>query len=141
MRRVTRPGGTIAASVWDYAGEMTMLRAFWDAAVDVDPDGAGPLDEGVRMPYCEPESLGRLWADAGLADVTTDAIVVSAAYDGFEDLWAPFTTGVGPAGAYCASLPDAERDRLRAAYHRRLGSPDGPFELSARAWTARGTVP
>src|SRR5215207_3348533 len=32
MRRVTRPGGTVAAAVWDYAGEMTLVRAFWDAA-------------------------------------------------------------------------------------------------------------
>ena len=37
MRRVTRPGGTVTAAVWDYAGEMTLLRRFWDAAVALDP--------------------------------------------------------------------------------------------------------
>jgi ubiquinone/menaquinone biosynthesis C-methylase UbiE len=27
MKRLTRPGGTVAAYVWDYAGEMQMMRA------------------------------------------------------------------------------------------------------------------
>jgi hypothetical protein len=27
MRRVTRRGGTVSAAVWDYAREMTLLRA------------------------------------------------------------------------------------------------------------------
>ena len=141
MRRVTRPGGAIAASVWDYAGEMTMLRAYWDAAIEVDPERAAPLDEGTRMAFCDPDSLARLWADAGLDDVATDPIVVRASYADFDDLWDPFTTGVGPAGAYCASLSGPERERLKQAYHRRLGTPEGAFELSARAWMARGRVP
>ena len=141
MRRVTRPGGVIAASVWDYAGEMTMLRSFWDAAVEIDREGAGPLDEGVRMRFCEPESLALLWTEAGLHDVATEPLVVSASYDDFDDLWVPFTAGIGPAGAYCASLPDDTREALRAAFHRRVGNPEGPFELSARAWLVRGAVP
>ena len=141
MRRVTRPGGTVAACVWDYAGEMTMLRTFWDAAIAVDPARAGELDEGRRMPYCEPDSLGALWREAGLAGVATRSIVARASYTGFDDFWEPFTTGVGPSGSYCASLPDDVRDALRIECRRRLGSPEGPFELTARAWVARGTVP
>jgi SAM-dependent methyltransferase len=140
MRRVTRPGGTVAAAVWDYAGEMTMLRAFWDAAAELDPEQARAADEGRRMPHCDPGALARLWAGGGLADVATGAIVIAAAYEDFDELWQPFTAGVGPAGAYCAALPAAGREALRTAYHRRLGSPAGPFELSARAWTVRGTV-
>jgi SAM-dependent methyltransferase len=138
MHRVTRPGGVVASSVWDYAGEMTMLRAFWDAAGGVDPEGAGPLDEGTRMRYCRPDELAELWTGAGLTEVETGSITVTAAYADFEDLWGPFTAGVGPAGSYCASLPDSKRDELKTAYRRRLGSPDGAFELSARAWTASG---
>lgn len=141
MLRVTRPGGVVAASVWDYAGEMTMLRAFWDAAVAVDPGRAEPLDEGTRMAYCQPDSLARLWTEAGLLEVETDTIVARAAYEDFDDLWAPFTTGVGPAGAYCGSLSEPEREAVRAAYHRGLGSPEGAFELSARAWVVLGRAP
>lgn len=141
MHRVTRAGGTVAASVWDYAGEMTMLRAFWDAAIEVDPDRARTLDEGARMPYSDPEELAELWTTAQLAEVATDAIVASAAYEDFDDLWAPFESGVGPAGAYCASLSETKRRALRAALERRLGSPRGAFELAARAWLVRGRVP
>lgn len=141
MRRVTRRGGIVHACVWDYAGEMTMLRVFWDAAIAVDPARAPELDEGRRMPNCTPEQLERLWADAGLTDVGTGAIVTSATYSGVEDYWEPFPLGVGPSGAYCASLSDAERDALKAECYRRLGSPDGAFELTARAWTVRGLVP
>lgn len=141
MWRVTRPEGVVAASVWDYAGEMTMLRAFWDAAVSLDRSRAGPLDEGRRMRHCDPDALAALWVAAGLVRVATEAIVVRAAYEDFADLWEPFTHGVGPAGAYCAGLTDGEREALAAEYHRRLGSPRGAFELSARAWMVRGNRP
>ena len=30
LRRVVRPGGTVAACVWDAEREMDVLRAFWD---------------------------------------------------------------------------------------------------------------
>jgi len=141
MRRVTRTDGLIAASVWDYAGEMTMLRAFWDAAVEVDPEGAGPLDEGIRMRYCEPGTLTGLWEGAGLSDVATGELNVAAEYDDFDDYWSPFTLGVGPAGSYCAALPESKRTAVRDACRRRLGSPEGRFELTARAWMVRGKVP
>src|SRR5207342_927963 len=31
MARVVRPGGRVAAYVWDYAGRMELIRHFWDA--------------------------------------------------------------------------------------------------------------
>src|SRR4051812_20873887 len=37
MRRIVRPGGTVAAYVWDYAGRMELIRRFWDAAGALDP--------------------------------------------------------------------------------------------------------
>jgi SAM-dependent methyltransferase len=140
MSRVTRSGGVIAATVWDYAGEMTMLRAFWDAAKELDPDTAGPLDEGERMPYCRPDQLQQLWQESGLTGIETDALTVIATYEDFEDLWAPFTTGVGPAGAYASSVSEADREALKEAYRGHLGSPEGAFELTARAWIAYGRV-
>jgi ubiquinone/menaquinone biosynthesis C-methylase UbiE len=140
MSRVTRSGGVVAGCVWDYGGEMTMLRAFWDAAAALDPEGAAPLMESHTMRFARPEELGALWRSAGLADIDVSPIVVEASYDDFDDLWSPFPTGVGPAGAYAASLEDEERARLRDEYARRLGQPDGPFTLSARAWCAVGRV-
>jgi SAM-dependent methyltransferase len=141
MARVTRPGGTVASCVWDYAGEMTMLRTYWDAAIAVDPERATELDEGRRMPYCRPDDLAALWNEAGLGDVRTTDVDARASYTDFEDFWEPFTTGVGPSGSYCVSLDDDLRAALREECARRLGSPDGEFELPARAWMVRGEVP
>jgi ubiquinone/menaquinone biosynthesis C-methylase UbiE len=140
MSRVTRKGGVVAGCVWDYAGEMTMLRTFWDAAAALDPERAGPLMETYTMRFARPEELEGLWLGSGLRDVDVAAIVVEASYEDFEDLWLPFPTGVGPAGAYAASLGGEGQAALREEFSRRLGDPDGPFRLSARAWRAVGTV-
>lgn len=139
MQRVTRPGGTLAAAVWDYAGEMTLLRRFWDAAVALDPD-AEANDESRSMRFCTPEGLRDLWSAAGLADVDVGPATVAAAYDGFEDLWQPLEVGVGPAGAYTVSLARDRRLALKDELRRRLGIGDGPFELTARAWVVTGRV-
>jgi SAM-dependent methyltransferase len=140
MARVTRPGGLVASCVWDYAGEMTLLRAFWDAAREVDPERAAAADEGVMMRWCREGELGELWRAAGLREVRSASFTVSAAYAGFDDLWSPLPTGVGPAGAFCKSLGEDERAALYGAYRRRLGAGDGPFELSARAWAVAGVA-
>jgi ubiquinone/menaquinone biosynthesis C-methylase UbiE len=140
MARVTRRDGVVAGCVWDYGGEMTMLRKFWDAATALDPDGAGPLVETHTMRFATPDELEALWRTA-LEHVKVRAAVVEASYDDFDDLWAPFPTGVGPAGAYTASLNDAPQAALRDEFARRLGRPEGPFRLSARAWCAVGRAP
>jgi SAM-dependent methyltransferase len=139
MARVTRPGGIVAACVWDYGGQMTLLRAFWDAAHEVDPKGAAAHDEAVVMRWCAHGELAELWRAAGLGDVRFGELVVRVGYAGFDDLWSPFPTGIGPAGAYTKSLEPELRDALRSAYRRRLGVSDEPFELTARAWTVAGT--
>ena len=138
MRRVTRPGGVVAACVWDYSGEMTLLRVFWDAAEEVDPDGVRDVDERTRMRFARKGELAELWRRVGLEQVEDGEIVVSTDYESFEDLWEPFTMGVGPAGGYATSLDDERQAALRSEYRRRLAVPDGPFRLSARAWFAVG---
>jgi ubiquinone/menaquinone biosynthesis C-methylase UbiE len=139
MARVTRPGGVVACAVWDYAGEMTILRRFWESAIALDP-AAATRSESQRMQYCTPESLGELWSAAGLSDVTVTSCVVAADYEGFADLWAPLEAGVAPSGAYVVSLDPAARSAFAAEFRRRLGVGDEPFSLSARAWIAVGRV-
>jgi hypothetical protein len=86
------------------------------------------------MRYCTPDELRSLWTSAGLREVETQALVVVADYGDFDNYWSPFPTGIAPSGAYCASLEPEQRAKLRKACLRRLGSPRGPFTLSARAW-------
>jgi ubiquinone/menaquinone biosynthesis C-methylase UbiE len=141
LARVTRAGGVVAACVWDYRGEMTLLRSFWDAAREVDPDGGAAADESATMRWSTEEELGGLWRAAGLRDVRTAPLDVTAGYAGFEDLWTPLTEGVGPAGAFCVALDQERRRALHDALRRRLGVGDRPFTLTARAWAVAGSVP
>jgi SAM-dependent methyltransferase len=138
MRRVVRPGGVVAACTWDFESGMTMLRAFWDAAVAVDPRGAAQAGALDRTRLCDPGELRELWARVGLVEIDTGALVVVADYADFDDFWRPFAAGVGGSGAYCASLDAATQDALREEVRRRLGSPTGPFHLTARAWYVLG---
>lgn len=141
MRRAVRPGGTVAAYVWDYAGRMEMLRYFWDAAGRLH-GAARDLDEGARFPLCHPERLGELWSGAGLASVEATAIDAPTTFTGFDDYWAPFLGGQGPAPGYLMSLPDDRRLALREAVRAALPvGPDGTISLVARAWAVRGAVP
>jgi len=130
MGRVTRPGGMVAACVWDHAGGRGPLSAFWRAVRELDP---GADDEsnlaGVREGH-----LAELLAQAGLGVAEVTTLTVQARQDGFESWWETFTLGVGPAGAYLTSLPADRQDELHERCRRQL--PEGPFEVSATAWAA-----
>lgn len=141
MRRVVRPGGTVALYVWDYAGEMQLMRQFWDAAAALDPKAA-ELDEGRRFPICRPAPLAELLRASGLGELETSRIDVPTVFAGFDEFWAPFLGGQGPAPTYAMSLPDQRRDRLRERLRAALPTePDGRISLIARAFAVRGTVP
>lgn len=141
MRRKTRPGGTVAAYVWDYARGMALMRHFWDAAVALDPS-ARALDEGLRFPLCQAAALEAAFRAAGLAAVESRPLDIATRFRDFDDYWTPFLGGQGPAPAYVGTLDEAARERLREALRRRLpAQPDGSIDLVARAWAVRGRVP
>ncbi len=136
MARVTRPGGTVAACMWDLAtGGMTMLQTFWSAVRDVDPTAAGER----RLPGARDGDIAERLRRAGLQDVTAGALTAHADYESFDDFWEPFTLAVGPAGQYLQSLTPDRRAAIRQGCRQAL--PQGSFRLQARAWCARGTVP
>ena len=138
MARAVRPGGVVAAYVWDYAGKMQLMRHFWNAATALD-GAAAALDEGRRFPVCQPEALAALWRGANLGAVETTAIDIDTDFVDFDDYWMPFTGGQGPAPGYAMALSEerraALRERIRAALPFAL---DGSVPLVARAWAVRG---
>ncbi len=140
-RRVTEPGGCVAAAVWDYAAGMRMLRVFWDAAVKVDP-GAEKLDES-HMPLCRAGELEELWKQGGLEDVSSRPLDITMRFESFADFWDPFLLGQGPAGAYLRNADSRRREALREVVKRRLAiqREDGRLRLQARAWAVRGRAP
>ena len=138
MMACARHGATLAAYVWDYADGMQMMRAFWDAAVELDP-AARSLDEGVRFPLCHPKVLFQLFDSSRLQDVEVQPIDVSTVFRNFDDYWIPFLGGQGPAPGYAKSLLPEQRVQLRESIRRRLPiAPNGSISLSARAWGAKG---
>ena len=134
MRRVTRAGGTVAACVWDHAGDSGPLSPCWIAARALDPGAAGESE----LPGNRQGDLERIFRDVGLHDVAERKLTVEVEHPTFDEWWTPFTLGVGTAGAYLAGLEPGERDRVRERCRELL--PPAPFVVSASAWAARGTV-
>jgi SAM-dependent methyltransferase len=131
MARVTRPGGVVAACVWDHAGGGSPLDPFWAAVRELDP---GARDESALAGAREGH-LAELFRAAGLTDTEPGVLAVTVPYTTFEEWWHPYTLGVGPAGDYVSGLDEARRDALRARCEQRL--PTAPFEIRASAWYVR----
>jgi SAM-dependent methyltransferase len=137
-RRVVRPGGVVGGYVWDYAEGMGILRAFWDAALLVDPEAADAA-EGVRFPLCRPGPLQHTMAAAGLGDPEVRPLEATARFESFDAFWNPFLGGEGPAGSYLRRLPAPARELLRERLRGRLPiAADGSIVLPLRAWAFWG---
>ena len=134
MARVTRPGGSVAATVWDLAGSRAPMWPVWEALAEVDREHPG--ESGLRGGSAG--DLARLLTAAGLRDVEEVELAVTVTHPSFEEWWEPYLHGVGPIGEALAALQPADRDRLAGACRDRLG--DGPFAITAVAYAARGRV-
>jgi SAM-dependent methyltransferase len=140
MARVTKPGGSVAAYVWDYAGGMQMIRHFWDAVIAVSPNDA-KLDQAERFPLCQPQPLQALFERTELKSVAVRAIDIPTVFQDFDDYWNPFLGRQGAAPTYLASVGDEVRERIRLYLKSRLAlTHQGPIELTARAWAVQGVV-
>jgi SAM-dependent methyltransferase len=138
LARVTRPGGVVAVYVWDYVGEMQLMRYFWDAALALNPDDEA-MDEGKRFPHFAAEGLVHLFTQAGLNQMETRAIDVPTVFRDFDDYWTPFLSGQGAAPGYAMSLSEPQRATLRESLRSRLPiADDGSISLIARAWAVKG---
>jgi SAM-dependent methyltransferase len=141
MLRVTKPGGVVAAAVWDYAAGMQMLRKFWDEVDAFDP-AIEPKDE-AHMPLSKQGQLAELWKQVGLTDVREELITTTLHFASFDDYWSPFLLGQGPGGAYVVSLSRDRQQALKQRLKQRLlgDGPDHPIDMEARAWAVKGHAP
>jgi hypothetical protein len=112
-----------------------MLRIYWESARAVDPETESETVFGTR------EELDELWRTAGLQDTDVEPVEVRSSYTNFDELWSAFLLGVGPSGQDLLARDPQVQDAIRGEYFRRLGEPEGQFELAGRAWAARGRVP
>lgn len=132
MGRVTRPGGVVAACVWDHAGGQAPISAFWSAAREVDPDA----EDESELAGARQGDLTELLTKAGLVEVEEVALPIRVEHPSFDDWWEPFTLGIGPAGAYYGALDPEQQTHVRDVCSATL-SP-GKLVIEARAWAARG---
>ena len=143
MRRVTRPGGVVAAAFWDSPGGNPSQRMLWDTAAALDEAAAEARDRTMGRPIYAPGAMARLWAEAGLTDIDQRSLMIRMDFADFADYWAPYVSGEGALGAYVAGLDDERRYRLehqlRSAYL--TGRPDGERSFVAVALSCRGVVP
>ena len=143
MRRVTRPGGTVAVATWDTRGGFVAFRMFFDTAAMVDPEAHGVRAKAYSRPMSRPGDVARAFHDAGLAEIVEDTRTIRMDFESFEDFWAPHEGREGPVAEYVRSLRTDIRTKLRDAVERAYldGEPNGPRSYAATAWVVKGTVP
>jgi ubiquinone/menaquinone biosynthesis C-methylase UbiE len=143
MRRVVRPGGVVAAAVWDHLGGMPGMRMMWDTVAAEDEEARRLRSRYFFQPMMRPDEMRQRFMAQGLVDVSETSLLIRMDYESFADYWEPIAAGEGPLGKYVAGLDRARRawvdEAVRAAYE--AGEPDGPRSFAAVAWACRGVVP
>ncbi|TPK09443.1 class I SAM-dependent methyltransferase [Mesorhizobium sp. B2-5-9] len=143
MRRVTRPGGVVAAVVWDHLGGMAGMRMMIDTVAALSESGRQLRGRYCFQPMMQPGEMKRTFIEQGLADVTETELMIRMDYQDFADYWAPISAGEGPLGKYVTTLQTAECERTEAAVRDayQAGRPDGPRSFASVAWACRGVAP
>jgi SAM-dependent methyltransferase len=134
MARVTRSGGAIAASAWDFGGDRSPMAVFWRAAKELDPD----VEDESDLTGVQRGRIAEVFREAGLKNVEQAEHVATREFATLAEWWELFTHGVGPSGAYVQSLDDERRSDLRQRCGELFGPP--PITIDAVAWAARGTA-
>jgi ubiquinone/menaquinone biosynthesis C-methylase UbiE len=143
MRRVVKPGGVVAATVWDHYGGMPGMRMAVDTLAALSEPGRQLRGRYMFQPMMAPGEMQQAFLAQGLRDVAETQLLVRMDYSGFDDFWAPIAAGEGPLGKFVGALPPDERDRLTAGVRDAWcsGRPDGPRSFANIAWACRGVVP
>jgi SAM-dependent methyltransferase len=140
IRRVLRPGGRMAVSVWGPRARNPWLAVVFDAvSAQV---GAPVPPPGIPGPFAleDGDRLGRLLTGAGLAEVAVDELPVPLR-DASFDAWLTRTSALaGPLAKRLAMLPAPAMEQLRARLEeavRPYQTPDG-LEFPGLALVASG---
>jgi ubiquinone/menaquinone biosynthesis C-methylase UbiE len=143
MFRVVRPGGTIAATVWDTFGGMPSQRMFWDTFTAIEPTALSRRGPSLVKPMTFPGEMTRAFVAAGLEQVTDATLTIRMDFANFDDYWIPLLNGQGTLAALLSTLPQAVQERVQSAVRQAYLSeqPDGPRSFASVAWAVKGIVP
>ena len=138
MVRVVRPGGTVAAYLWDFAAGGFPLEPIMSELRALGFNSPQPPSVGVsRM-----EALLAQWQMAGLEAIETKVITVERRFPDFETFWTMTTQ----ASMLKSVILDRMNETDRAAFKQRIAaklpaSPDGSIAYSSHANAIKGVVP
>jgi len=141
--RVTRAGGTVAATIWDMRGGFMYARFAWDIAAALDPVAAIERDRLFKTRFLRPGSLESLWTEVGLTKVRGQSLAIDMTFADFDDYWQPMLGAGQTFSKYFGALPATAQRRtyeaVRAAFL--VADDDGPRSFAARAFAVAGCIP
>ena len=139
MRRVTRPGGIVAACQWDFS-RMPVINALVEAISAINPAAGGQLSGNSRPVFAGESELLEYWIEAGFKSASAGRINVTRTFARFNDLWLPLLAGSTPSTLTLAALPVQQREtvrqRMQLQFH--VASPTAPLQVTAEALVVRG---
>ncbi len=137
MARVVRPGGLVAAYLWDFeAGGFPFEPIQAELrAMGLTP-ALPPSLQAARM-----DVLRELWRGAGLAAIDSRTITASRSFASFEEFWT-LTTAMSSMRAAIARMTPADASAFRSRVQARLPTDAaGRITYQARANAIQGRVP
>jgi ubiquinone/menaquinone biosynthesis C-methylase UbiE len=134
MVRVARPGGVVAACVWDFENRRAPHSPFLAFAAEETGRGVGSSRPGTAS-----GDLARRLSEAGCTEVEESELEATSLFAGFDEWWEVHTLGVGSTASALDGLDAAAVERVRGRARASLG--DGPITLTGTAWAARGIAP
>lgn len=138
MVRVVKPGGTVAAYMWDMPGGGAPFQPLFQALQAM--GHTVPRPPSAAAAGLEP--MRALWTEAGLEAVEGRVIEVQRSFPDFEDFWSMTTTGSGSLSEVFAALSPTDADALKVRVRARLlPDAEGRIAYSARANAIKGRKP
>jgi len=143
LSRVLKPGGSMAATVWDARGGFIFYRLFLDTAAMLDPAADELRGKLLTRPLMRPGELAAAWQSAGLIDVRSGELTIRMEFTDFDNYWAPMDGKDGPLPNYLRKTEPDLQAQIKEAVRRAFldGDPDGPRSYTATSWVVSGTKP
>jgi ubiquinone/menaquinone biosynthesis C-methylase UbiE len=138
MARVVRPGGLVAAYMWDIPGGGVPVHPIYLALESMGLMSGRPPNSWAS----ERDAMQRFWKEAGLETIETRVIRISTVYSDFEDFWDSNVVPIGPQGKLIASMSASAREELRLRLRDHLPvSSNGRIVFQSFANSIKGRVP
>jgi SAM-dependent methyltransferase len=137
MRRVVRPGGCVAAYMWDIPGGGLPTEPVYAAmrSLGLDPPQSPGAANSAR------EKMRAVWKEAGIGSIESCVIEVPVTYASFDEFWQAHNVPVGHSGAAIGRLSPDLKEKLKSTLRQRLTGTDGRIVYKAFANAVKGKAP